>query len=204
MQIVSEIGFSPLCGSTLVVKNRSSVPSPSGLVEWPCIDPQLVSARTKCCLGCFQFTLPPVTISGCTHTWTTSSMVITIPSNYSNPTVGPGVSCPYCAWSTTVLIYYDATTQFAAYASALITSTYVGGDSVACPTSLVISITGGGYVPAIACAAGEKYSYSPVGTWACKGATFNQTTVTDLNVSGLTRMTITGLPSSISVTSVSC
>ena len=55
MQIISEKGFSPLCGSTLVVKNRWSVPSPAGLVEWPCSTPVVGNV---CCCNCFRLDVP--------------------------------------------------------------------------------------------------------------------------------------------------
>lgn len=52
MQIVSEYGFSPLCISTLGIRNRSNLPS-SGIRCTPCSEPFFNPQYPVCCCNCF-------------------------------------------------------------------------------------------------------------------------------------------------------
>ncbi len=99
MQIVSEFGFSPLCISTLGIRNRASVPSSSGINCKPCS--QAITGENFCCCNCYTFEFEGATLTptaGCTDpTCTTrtnyAARTIFAPKTVPPPFTQPGNNC---------------------------------------------------------------------------------------------------------------
>lgn len=84
--------FNPLCGSTLVMMNRETVPSPAGLSCKPCFGPALDSGE-QCCRTCFTIDFPGVTSPGDVDTAGAQTINLVYWEAYDQRTTGDG-----CRW----------------------------------------------------------------------------------------------------------